>query len=179
MGHIYKELNKETIKNFPDYYPKRLVVEFCENIHLHYRNIRIEFSHAEFCTFWRCVNKSFKSFQKYLLNNIASLQEINIHQIDPFDKGHKQNGNSFDCGKEQQLHKEGIEYIKKLIQQKKKIRPIVVQYRKDQNKYKRMDGFKRYWAFKELGIQKIKCYVLKEYIAGIQEGMSLIIDEDS
>lgn len=174
MGKVYKVLNNRKINNSPYYFAARLILEKCENVHLHYRNLRLEFSNDEFCDMFRCFKEGFKVFQKYILDS-AEIKNIELSKIDPFDAGHKEKDLTFDCGKEQEQHKQGIKYIKEQLTKGKKIRPIVVIWVDSIKKYKRMDGFKRYWAYKELGLNTIKCYILKEYIAGIQEDLSAFI----
>ena len=172
---VYKELDKRLILEKPKYFSKRLILELCENVHLHYRNLRLEFSNNEFCDMYRCFKNGFKKFQEYILDN-AEIKEIKLSQIDPYDAGHKEKNDYFDCGEEQSDHIEGINLVKELIQKGRKIRPIAIVWNKERQIYIRMDGFKRYWAYKELKLKSISCYILKEYIAGIQEGMSEYID---
>ncbi len=174
MGHVYEELSKKKILQRSKYFSDRLILELCENIHLHYRNIRLEFDGNEFADFYRCFKEGFKKYQKYVLEH-SEIQLIKLEDIDPFDSGHVQKDNYFDCGTLQQEHINGINFVKSLIAQSKKIRPIAITTVAP-GKYKRMDGFKRYWAFKELGYTEIECYILPEYIAGIQEDMPEYIE---
>jgi hypothetical protein len=51
MGRVYAVLAKTKINPSPGYFPARLVVEDCENIHIHFRNIRIEMNDKEFLSF--------------------------------------------------------------------------------------------------------------------------------
>jgi hypothetical protein len=48
MGHVIKRLTQEAIPDKPTLMASRMTVEKCENIHLHYRNFRFEFSEEEF-----------------------------------------------------------------------------------------------------------------------------------
>ena len=175
MGHVYKVLDEKKVNKGSKFFPTRFIIELCENVHIHYRNIRIELSTNEFCDMYRSMRKAYIVLTKYLLSH-AETKEISMQRIDPYDPGHKKNGNNFDCGEEQSKHRKGIDYIKQLISEGKKIRPIAIVWDDSKNRYKRMDGFKRFWAFKELGYTKINCYILKEYVAGIQENMSACID---
>jgi hypothetical protein len=174
VGHVYKELNNREIPESPTYYPKRLILEQCENIHLHYRNLRLEFDTNEFCEMYRCFKEGMKELQAYLLNK-APVQSIALDKIDPYDNGHKKKGDGYDCGPFQHEHEEGVAYVKNLIEQGKRILPIAVVWDEKTKKFKRMDGFKRYWAYKELGKPSIPCYVFDKYIPGIQEDMSEVI----
>ena len=62
-------------------------------------------------------------------------------------------------------HREGSKVVKKLIQEGKKIRPIACTYYG-----KRLDGFKRYLAYKELGVKEVE--VVIEEKGGCQDGES-------
>lgn len=55
MGLIDKVLVNKEIPT-PEF-NQRLTVELCENVHLHYRNLRLEFSPAEFFVFIRAMQR--------------------------------------------------------------------------------------------------------------------------
>ena len=59
---------------------------------------------------------------------------------------------------------------KQLIKDGKSVLPILVRPKED-GKYLRMDGFKRYFAHKELGHKTIDCFVVENAKLGGQEGM--------
>ena len=81
---------------------------------------------------------------------------VPLDSISPEDSGH----NLDDIDKE---HREGAEAVKKLIGEGKKILPIAC------TEYgKRLDGFKRYIAYKELGIKEIEVVIEKR--GGCQHG---------
>jgi hypothetical protein len=170
MGNVYKILGEKTINVIPDHYSSRMVVELCENIHLHYRNLRIEFSWNEFADFHRGMKNAFIELQKHIFTNIP-ISIINLADINPFDDGHRPLGERFDCREETEDHRNGIDSLKEFISRGGKTLPIAVYLKSAGEKYQRLDGFKRYWAQKELGRTEIECYVLPEYVAGIQEGM--------
>jgi len=60
MGNVYKILGKAKVKPSPKYYSERLVVELCENVHIHYRNIRWELSYEEFFQFTDVMTEAAK-----------------------------------------------------------------------------------------------------------------------
>lgn len=88
--------------------------------------------------------------------------KVDIDLIDPNDVGHYIN----DIDKE---HREGADKLKKLINQGKKILPIAVTYYG-----KRLDGFKRYIAYKELGYKKIPVVIGSE--PGCQQGKEWVVN---
>lgn len=170
MGNVYKVLAERRIKPSPDWYDRRLVIELCENVHIHYRNLRTELSINEFFDLCRAMKDSLPELQNYLFQG-REIVKIKLSEIDPFDDGHKEIEGYFDCGDETAIHAIGIAQIKKFISEGGEIMPIAVCFDAEKNKYVRMDGFKRFWAYKELGKEEIECYIFNEYVAGIQEGM--------
>jgi hypothetical protein len=160
MGQVYNELGKAAIKNAPDYFATRLVVEECENIHVHYRNLRLEFSIDEFYVFADAITKASRSLEKRV-----SLVKLSLEKIDPYNATHPRGFENTD-----KQHREGIELVKGLIKQGKKILPILVKSMPD-GTYLRQDGFKRFFAFKELGYKEIDCYVSPIAKFGGQDGM--------
>jgi len=63
MGKVIKILAKESISEKPSAWGHRLTIEDCEDIHLHYRNRRLEFSDKEFLEFADCVTKAAKELR--------------------------------------------------------------------------------------------------------------------
>ena len=63
MGNIFKQLSKVEIQDKPTLQASRLIVEKCENIHLHYRNMRLEFSDKEFLFFADKIEEARKSLE--------------------------------------------------------------------------------------------------------------------
>lgn len=53
MGQIKKIIHSSEISHVP--HNNRMCIELCENVHLHYRNLRLEFSKEEFMTFLETV----------------------------------------------------------------------------------------------------------------------------
>ncbi len=64
MGNVYKTLGKAKVPPTPKHYGERLVVELCENIHIHYRNLRIEFSDEEFFQFADIITQAAKRLKE-------------------------------------------------------------------------------------------------------------------
>ena len=174
LGNIYKILGEKKPKPQSDYYPDRFVIELCENVHIHYRNIRIELSMNEMMDFYRLLSDAMANLQEYLFEGKKTML-IPIGDIDPFDNGHIQADDSYDITDGTKAeHEEGIELFKQHILDGGKFLPIVI-WKDEENIYRRMDGFKRFWALKELGFKVIPCYVLSEYVAGVQEGMPVLL----
>lgn len=136
------------------YYPNRATLEFekDETIHFHYRDIRLHLSLLEFnelaSMFAEAKNKMdsikpspFKDIEKPVRVMVP------IDWVQPYDAGHR-------CLAIDDEHRAGIEKCKELILSGKKIRPIHVSIDGI-----RLDGFKRYMAFKELGYKEIEAIV--------------------
>ena len=58
MGSVIYMLGERIVEGQPSAWADRLDVEDCEDIHLHYRNRRLEFSDEEFLTFADCVSRA-------------------------------------------------------------------------------------------------------------------------
>ena len=99
---------------------------------------------------------------------------IPINKLEMFtDKCHEPDGNGgFVANKEHdgqstEEHRAGIDYIKTVIAEGQKVRPILVADNED-GTFKRLDGFKRAWAALELGEPFIEAFVCskEEYRRG-------------
>lgn len=55
MGFTRKILHKKKVENFTKFYSKSLRVDISESFHLHYRNLRIEFSLKEWIIFGKSI----------------------------------------------------------------------------------------------------------------------------
>ncbi len=146
------------LDNHSDYFPNRLVLEVQrdDTYHLHYRDLRIHLTEDEFDdmanAFIRAKEErdKFKAFYlKYGRIKEITRIKVNIDDVQPYDAGHLPLA---ECAMYD--HTPGIEHCKKLIQEGKKILPILV--RPDGQ---RLDGFKRYMAYKELGYKEIDVIV--------------------
>ena len=151
MGNVYKVLGQAKINPTPASFPTRMVIELCECIHLHYRNLRIEFSDSEFYGFALCVYYAMHHFLKERMNKLEK-KIIPLDQINPYDSGH---GEIPDIE-----HREYIDILKEKIKKGAKIYPILVKPVEGKPyKYQRLDGYKRYMAMKELGFTEIECFI--------------------
>jgi hypothetical protein len=162
MGTVYNVCSKSLIPREPRYFADRLVVEECENMHIHYRNLRLEFSDSEFIQFAGCIRKAFAEFVK------KHSVSVPIDLISPYNSTHPEGFENTD-----KHHREGIDLIKRDMQDRKEILPILVKPNGDG--YLRMDGFKRYFAFKELGHIVIPCFISANAKRGGQDGLSWLV----
>ena len=108
---------------------------------------------------------------------------IDMDEISPFDGKHFLNSEDW---KEQEYkeHRQGIAFVKKGIKEGKKITPIAVRECKtvSDKKYERVDGFKRYIAYKELRLKKIPCFLYTKedgpmVTPGMQYGLPVFEEE--
>ena len=88
---------------------------------------------------------------------------ILLNKIEIYDDFHIQDGDSFTVNKEldgndTEYHKQGIEVIKEIIREGKKVLPVLV-YEEDENSYVLLDGFKRCMAYQELNMAIIEAFV--------------------
>ncbi len=147
--------------NFPvsansDYYPNRMSIELQRDntVHVHYRDLRLHLTESEFMDMAKMFGEALERYRERTEFPLKDVQEVTravvpIDSVIPWDNGHKPLDGEFE-----KYHREGIEHCKKLILEGKKIRPILVDA-----KGQRLDGFKRYFAFKELGYKEIEVIV--------------------
>ena len=155
-----------------EYYPDRVSIEknLDNTVHLHYRDVRLHLSSGEFELMAQAFEEARRKFRKpasfpFLNTREAKRGMVPIDSVNPYDKGHKPGVIDDD-------HRAGIEYCKGLIMDGHKIRPIMVM-----SNGQRIDGFKRYMAFKELGYKEIEVIVDPfPGRLGIQERQSMIDD---
>lgn len=138
-------------------------------IHFHYRDIRLELTVKNFLLVAFLFNKAREG---YLLTRkvIIPLEDINLYDKSHFATEKEWNSNKY------LYHQEGITLVKKGIIQGRIIRPIAVA--NGEKPYQRMDGFKRYMAYKELEMRKIPCYLLEpnDIWPGFQHNESWFLD---
>lgn len=89
-------------------------------------------------------------------------QWIPLSQLDIYDEFHYKVGDSFEVnqkldGNDTAYHKQGIEKIKAVLADGKKVRPILVL--RDGSRFKILDGFKRSRAHIESGYSLIEAFV--------------------
>ena len=105
-----------------------------------------------------CIGMSL-SFQR---KKTIKRQFIPLEKLDIYDQFHYQSGDSFEVnekldGKNTEYHKQGIEVIKGVLAEGKKVLPILVL--KEGDRYKLLDGFKRSRAHIESGYSLIEAFV--------------------
>ena len=118
------------------------------------------------------------------------IKKIPIEEINPFDCNHDLKTIT-DCKE----HKDGIDMVKELINNGMRILPILITSFKSKShieycgyqynmthgldtnfKYQRLDGFKRYFAYKEIGHKYIECIFDEKSFPGGQHNMNWVID---
>lgn len=170
----------EAFSNSSDYYPNRFLVEWNKDgtYHIHYRDLRLHLSQDEFEDFQRAfrnaevVKKEFIPFsEKYgpFEKGKAVRKTVDLMDIQPYDNGHKPFAPCADHD-----HEPGILKVMELIKEGKSILPILVN-----SQGQRLDGFKRYVAYKRLFITKVDVYVDDEAPMGGQDRMSWIEGNDN
>jgi len=168
------------LKTDSDYYPNRILIELQRDntVHFHYRDLRLHFSLAEFKAIGNLFIEAMGAMlvledpllraefpHKDATTKIRAWVDINL--IQPYDAGHRALAIDKD-------HRDGIEHVKGLINEGKKIRPILVDTRGQ-----RLDGFKRYMAQLELGFKEIECIIDPFGVMGGQHNQSLEDDRYS
>ena len=166
---------KNGLESNSDYYPTRLSVELQLDgtYHIHYRDLRLHLTQGEFMDLrdaFKEVEDTIDKLQPFPFANVEkpTLVKLPIEEVQPYDSGHPP---SFSMDKE---HRDGIDVCKELIKQGKHIRPIVLDTRG-----RRMDGFKRYMAQKEMGIKEIEVIVDPDGEKGCQDGLPFCDENDA
>lgn len=169
---LIQQIFNTPLKSDSDYYPNRLTLEVQKDntVHLHYRDLRLHLTHNEFLDIAWMFHDALTEFQndvgwKYH-PEVATRLSVPIKDVQPYDEGHRPLAIDDE-------HKKGIEFIKEQIVQGAKIRPILVD-----TTGQRLDGFKRYMAFKELGYKHIDCIVDPFGRPGGQSHQSLYDDDE-
>lgn len=158
----YKEGNPEFFLQFKetrvveeesDYYPRRLCIELQTNnrVHLHYREFRLDLHLNEFLEIAEAFAQAHKAYKEFAgtprMRLSEGLHTVPLDRIQPYDDGHRP-------GAIDEEHRKGIEGIKKRLLNGEKIDPILIR-----PNGLRLQGFKRYMAYKELGYGEIECQV--------------------
>ena len=167
---LIQQMYNEPLCPDSKYYPNRVTIELERDntVHFHYRDIRLHWSIEEFIKISEMFTQAKKEYDglKEFPYKEATQAWVDIDLIQPYDAGHR--ALAID-----QKHRDGIEYVKKLIQDRKHIRPILVG-----TNGQRLDGFKRYIAHLELGKKKIECIVDPFGIMGGQNNQNFLADEE-
>lgn len=169
MGNTLKELFISK-KAEPVLMKERVVVEWCENVHVHFRNMRLEFDEDSFLKFASGMFQARNRLWQW--HDAPIFKEIPVEQVDPYDAAHQpaDNGYGFDCGSDESNaeHERGISCLHAALLQGKPIPPILVK-QVAENRYKRLDGFKRYFAIIRNGDATVPCIVDNHSVHGAQE----------
>lgn len=177
--NILKQLMfQESFSHSSAYYPNRLSVEWNKDdtYHVHYRDLRIHLSQDEFEDFERAFTEAKRLRSEYLPFakkygpfKEAKVMPVDIDDVQPYDAGHKPGGMCLDPVKDDATrdHEEGIEKVMALIEKGEKILPILVG-----PDGQRLDGYKRYMAFKRLGHKQIEVMIDPNGKMGGQDGQS-------
>jgi hypothetical protein len=136
-------------------FKEEIKIELVEGgtVHFHYKDIRIEMLPNMFAILAEMFDEAAK-----VLNEEVFF--IPLELIDPYDHCHFADKEKW-FNDDYQKHEEGINYVMQELAKGKKPRPIIVTVKED-GTYWRRDGYKRYMAFKRLGIPKIPCYIVTE-----------------
>jgi hypothetical protein len=158
----------------------RITLEACENIHFHWRNLRVEMSMSDAVRMldlcWR-----FESLMPLLQGRIVN---IPLASICPYDTRHRRvSDDEFDCGTldATQEHVAGIAWIVEQMNSGRKPWPIAVrpawrsrfsrsEDRLPGNVWQRLDGFKRFMAHRALKRETIECVIVAGDRPGCQHG---------
>ena len=157
-------LAEETVRKRPDMFPKEWYVDVLDNarIKIQIRNITLWFCDASFIKFANMIGTAKHKLVRLRIeqNRNASATMVSVDKI-KYEDGH-----GIAPDKE---HRDGIDKVKALILRGVKMMPILV--RQTPNGFQRLDGYKRYMAFKELGYKQINCYIDNEAPFGGQSGV--------
>jgi len=127
-------------------------------IHFHYRDTRLELSPVDFIKMAKMFSSALESYS----NGWETM--VKLDDINPYDKHHfptKEEWVKYKK-KDYKYHREGIEIVKEGIKNEGQILPIMITEVFDKSyKYQRLDGFKRFMGYKELGFEKMPCFVVK------------------
>jgi len=171
MGTVYKTLAERTVNDAPAYFAARLVIEDCENIHLHFRNMRLEFNKGEFIQFAEAMTEARQNLGPCVVELLP------LDSIDSWDEVHQPADNPYGFNADpQDLHTARVDEVKLAINDGKRIRPILVAPI-GEGRYKRKDGFCRYMAYKLLGKETVECIIVPGAPAGGQDKKSFLISD--
>ena len=101
---------------------------------------------------------------------------VYLRDIEIWDSMHHEESNEFGftCNEgsgeeaDTKRHREGVDYVKRVIESGQKVMPILVADNGD-GTYTRLDGFKRCFAHKELGKEIIECFICDKVECATQQ----------
>jgi len=150
-----------------------------EIIHFHYGDLRLELQPQTFLMMARLFEQAKKEYNKTRWT-LVLLKDIDIYDPGHFDNKEewleydKQHPERID---DYQQHVDGIKLIKKGIHEGRTMRPISII--EENGRYKRLDGFKRCIAWKEVygDDSMISCYIEEGSVTpGSQDGQSWFLE---
>lgn len=188
MGDVARVL-AETPGNLQSLCHDRLVLECCENIHFHWRNLRIESSISDAARFLDIFWWGSAKIMGALKGKVVT---IPLAAICPYNNSHRRvtddplTGFENESPQATEEHRAGVKWTMKQIETWQRIRPIAIrpawhgrfprpQDKQAGNIWQRLDGFKRYMAHKALGHQTIDCFIIDEDKPGCQDGQPTIL----
>ncbi|MEA3465129.1 MAG: hypothetical protein U9R29_03860 [Thermodesulfobacteriota bacterium] len=179
MGIIKNKLATND-KLAPKLFGQRVVIEWCEDVHVHFRNLRFELGEDDFLRLSSAMAMARNSLWKW--HSSPDVCEIPIGDIEAYDEGHvlSENKYGFWCGSdyETQKHYDGIEFWLSKLNSGAVVPPILV-VPQSNGRYMRMDGFKRFIAMSRFGLNEIPCVVDRCAIPGGQENIEWSTDGKS
>ncbi len=163
-----KRLAETAILKRPNKYSTEFYVDIIdrETIKVQFRNLSLWFNDADFIEFVDLLKRAEQKLRCLRIDELSSIKIkiIPLSEIYYCDEGHGEIPDK--------KHRDGIDKLKKLIKSGRRITPILVREEvKGKLKYKRLDGYKRFVAFKELKAHSIECYVDNNAPYGGQTGM--------
>ena len=171
---LVQQMFDEPLNTDSEYYSNRVSIELQKDnsVHFHYRDLRLHWTLEEFKIIGQMFNSALLELialpERFEYADVTEPTRVTIaiDLIQPYDEGHRP-------GVFDKEHRDGIEYCKELIKRGKKIRPILVD-----TTGQRLDGFKRYMAYHELGLNRIECIVDPFGQMGGQHNQSMIDGEE-
>lgn len=153
-------------------------------IHVHYGDLRLELQPQTFLMMARMFEQAKRKY------NEIRMEMIDMELVDQYDAGHfeteeewreydKQHPGRTD---DYQQHRVGIELVKQGLIRGRMMRPISVIKNEEDDKFKRLDGFKRYVAWKEVygDGSKVPCYVESGNVTpGCQDGQPWFLESSA
>jgi hypothetical protein len=155
-----------------------------ELFHVHYGDLRLELQPQTFLMMARMFEQAKRKY------NEQRVVMIPAEDINPYDPGHFENREEWlaydklnpDRDDDYWEHRSGIELIKRGLMVGKKMRPIsVIEIDHEKYKYQRLDGFKRFMAWKEFYRREdrvmIPCYIEEGNVTpGCQDGQPWFLE---
>jgi hypothetical protein len=187
MGDVARVLSTRVETLLQSLMHDRIVVEACENIHLHWRNVRLEMSVSDSVRLvdacWR-----FTKLACFLQGRVVS---IPLASICPYDPRHLRTvDGSFEAESPADTaeHEAGIAWIIEQMQAGRRPWPIAIrpawcghfsrpEDKRPGNVWQRLDGFKRHMAHKRLGLTAIDCFIVADNLPGCQHEHRAFLEE--